>query len=151
MGPAQAAEPYDIGWDFFYAFFLEGFAAVGAVQDEGGSLAVCVVEDPLYLDRGEGCTGVKGFGISADGLPAFIGPGIDGCIPCQVFDFHSDWGSGFPYCGCWGVKYSSFGPGWFLPGSWSMRMVCTVCIFTRWHVFPTFKTEILAVVPTFNF
>ena len=61
---------------------------MGAIQDEGGGLTVCVVEDPLYLDRGEGCTGGKGFGIGADGLPAFSGPGIDGRIPGQVFDFN---------------------------------------------------------------
>ena len=76
------------GRDLFYAVFLEGITTVGAVQDEGGGLAVCVVEDPLYLDRGECCTRGKSFGIGADGLPAFSGPGIDGRIPSQVFDFN---------------------------------------------------------------
>jgi len=40
------------GRDLFYAFFPEGFAAVGAVQDEGGGLAVCVVETLCILIGG---------------------------------------------------------------------------------------------------
>ena len=76
------------GWDLFDAFFLEGLAAVGAVQNQGGGLAVLVVKDPLYLDRGEGSSCVKGFGIGAYGLPAFGGPGIDGLIPYQLFDIN---------------------------------------------------------------
>jgi len=53
-----------------------------------------VVEDPLDLDgRKLGIDG-KGFSIGSDGLPVFGRPGIDGCIPCEVFNFYDQRGHG---------------------------------------------------------
>jgi len=55
---------------------------VGAVQDEGGDLAVCVVEDPLSLDGG-GKLGVyfQSLCICGYGFLAFGASGVDRWVP----------------------------------------------------------------------
>ena len=69
------------GLDLLDAFFLEGFAAVVAVQDDGGFLAILVVEYPLYLDWGKLGIDVKGFSVCVYGLLTFGGSGVDGFVP----------------------------------------------------------------------
>jgi hypothetical protein len=63
------------------AVFCPGSAAVPAVYNYGGGLAVCIVEYPLDLDRRELGTNGKGFCIGIDGLTALGGSGVDGGVP----------------------------------------------------------------------
>jgi hypothetical protein len=76
------------------AFFCTGAAAVPAVNNDGGGLAVCIVEYPLDLDGRELGTSGQGLSVSVDGLTALGGPGVDGGVPGQVFDFNFNGGNG---------------------------------------------------------
>ena len=76
------------------AFFCTGAAAVPAVYNDGGGLAVCIVEYPLDLDRWELGTNGKGFRVGINGLTALGGSGVDGGVPGQGFDFNFTGGNG---------------------------------------------------------
>ncbi|WP_245569195.1 hypothetical protein [Desulfotignum balticum] len=60
--------------------FLLGPSKAAEAED-GGGLAVGIVEYPLDLDRRELGTNGQGLSVSVDGLTALGGSGVDGGVP----------------------------------------------------------------------
>jgi hypothetical protein len=84
--------------------FLLGPSKAAEAED-GGGLAVGIVEYPLDLDGWELGTNGQGFRVGIDGLTALVGSGVDGGVPGQVFDFNFNGGNGgLLYCLYWGLS-----------------------------------------------